>query len=38
MMKYKKKPPELGKEAGEPNKVYVLIYAQKLRLLDFPTK
>ena len=34
IMKYKTKPPELGKEAGAPNKTYVLIYAHKLRFLD----
>ena len=38
IMKYKTKPTKLGKEAGAPNKAYVLIYAPKLRFLDLPTK
>ena len=38
IMKYKSKSPELGNEAGAPNKAYVVIYAPKLRFLDLPTK
>ena len=38
IMKYKTKSPELGKEAGAPNKAYVLIHAPKLRFLELPSK